>query len=116
MYSKFIRTSCGLLTLGMTLWGSSVLADPNVVISSPADGSKVKVGEPVNVVYEIKPNAGGDHSHIYVNGKEAGVLRKLKSTFTLDPLAAGTHTLCMKVVNTGHASIGQETCLKVTAN
>lgn len=116
MRSKFISTSCALLTLGVALWGSSVLADPNLKMISPVDGSKLKAGAPVDVVYEIIPNAGGDHSHIYVNGKEAGVLRKLKSTFTLDPLPAGTHALCMKVVNKGHASIGQETCIKVTAN
>ena len=116
MRSKFISTSCALLTLGVALWGSSVLADPNLKMISPVDGSKLKAGEPVDVIYEIKPNEGGDHSHIYVNGKEAGVLRKLKSTFRLDPLPPGTHALCMKVVNKGHASIGQETCIKVTAN
>ena len=117
MRSKFIRTSCTLLTLGVALWGSSVLADANVKISSPADGSNIKAGAPLDVVYEIIPSAGGgDHSHIYVNGKEAGILRKLKSTFALDPLPLGTHTLCIKVVNKGHASTGQETCLKVTAH
>lgn len=113
--SKFVRTSCTLLALGMALWGSSVLADANVKITSPTDGSKIKAGAPLNVVYAIIPNAGGDHSHIYVNGKEAGILRKLKSTFALDPLPPGTHALCIKVVNKGHASIGQDTCLKVTA-
>ncbi len=116
MRSKFIRTSCTLLTLGVALWGANALADANVKISSPTDGSKIKAGAPLNVVYEIIPNAGGDHSHIYVNGKEAGILRKLKSTFTLDPLPPGTHALCIKVVNKGHASIGQDTCLKVTAH
>ncbi len=116
MRSKFIRTSCALFTLGVTLWGANVLADANVKIASPTDGGKIKAGAPLDVVYEIIPNAGGDHSHIYVNGKEAGILRKLKSTFTLDPLPAGTHALCIKVVNKGHASIGQDTCIKVTAN
>lgn len=116
MRNKVIRTTCALFAVGAGLWGAGVLADANVKISSPADGSNVKVGEPVNVVYDITPNAGGDHSHIYVNGKEAGILRKLKSTFALEPLPAGSHTLCIKVVNKGHASIGQETCLKVNAS
>lgn len=116
MRNKSICISSALLTFGMAVWGSSVLADANVKIASPADGSQIKVGEPVNVVYDITPNPGGDHSHIYVNGKEAGILRKLKSTFALDPLPAGTHDLCIKVVNKGHASIGQDTCIKVTAN
>ncbi|MFZ5594802.1 MAG: Ig-like domain-containing protein [Pseudomonadota bacterium] len=115
MHGKFIRTSSALLALGLTLWGSGTLADSNLKIISPADGSTVRVSEPVNVVYDITPNAGGDHSHIYVDGKETGVLRKLKSSFSLDPLPTGTHTLCLKVVNKGHASIGQESCIKVTA-
>lgn len=116
MRNKSICISSSLLILGMTLWGSSVLADANVKVASPADGSQIKVGESVNIIYDIAPNPGGDHSHIYVDGKEAGILRKLKSTFTLDALLSGTHDLCIKVVNKGHASIGQETCIKVTAN
>ncbi len=116
MHSKFIRATGALLAMSSALWGPSALADANLKIISPADGSKVKVGEPVNVIYDITPNTGGDHSHIYVNGKEAGILRKLKSSFSLDPLPAGTHTLCIKVVNKGHASIGQESCIKVTSN
>ncbi len=116
MRNRIICTSCALLTLSVALWGSNVLADANVKITSPADGSKIKTGDPVNVVYSITPNPGGDHSHIYVNGKEAGILRKLNSSFSLDPLPVGTHTLCVKVVNKGHASIGQESCITVTAN
>lgn len=116
MHNKYPRTVRVLLTLGVALWGSSTLADANIKITSPADGSKVKVSEPVNVVYDITPKPGGDHSHIYVNGKEAGILRKLKSSFSLDPLPSGTHTLCIKVVNKGHAPIGQDHCIKVTSN
>ena len=114
MHSKF-RTSSILLTLSIALWGANALADDNVKITSPADGSKVKSSEPVNVVYDITPNAGGDHAHIYVNDKEAGILRKLKSSFSLDPLPAGDHTVCVKVVNRGHSPIGQESCIKVTS-
>ena len=115
MHGQFIRSSCALLTVGIALWGSNALADANVKITSPADGGKVKSSEPVNVVYDITPGPGGDHAHIYVNDKEAGILRKLKSSFSLDPLPAGTHTLCVKVVNRGHSPIGQQSCIKVTA-
>jgi len=116
MRTQFIRNSCTLLTLGIALWGTNALADDNVKITSPADGSKVKSSEPVNVIYDITPNPGGDHAHIYVNDKEAGILRKLKSSFSLDPLPAGDHTLCVKVVNRGHSPIGQENCVKITSN
>lgn len=115
MHTQFIRNSFTLLTLGIALWGANVLADDNVKITSPADGSKVKSNEPVNVIYDVTPGPGGDHAHIYVNDKEAGILRKLKSSFSLDPLPPGVHTLCIKVVNRGHAPIGQESCIKVTS-
>jgi len=114
MRQNFIRTSRSLMVLGLAMWGSNVFADANVKIMSPIDGATVKVGEPVVVTYELVPNPGGDHSHIYVNGKEAGVLRKQKGAYTLDPLPAGSHELCLKVVNKGHASINQGTCIKVT--
>lgn len=112
-----IRHKSRLLAAAVSmLLVSSAYADPNVKFISPADGAIVKAGEAVVVSYEIIPNAGGDHSHIYVNNKEAGVLRKRKGTYTLEPLPAGTHDLCLKVVNKGHAAIGQDTCIKVTRN
>lgn len=114
MRQKTTCASRSLVAMGLVMWAAGVVADPNVKILSPADGGKVKVGEPVVVSYELVPNPGGDHSHIYVNGKEAGVLRKQKGTYTLDPLPAGSHELCLKVVNKGHASINQGTCIKVT--
>lgn len=116
MHNKFIRRLSNIiLTLGIAFGGAPVLADANVKITSPADGGKVKTNEPVNVIYDITPGPGGDHAHIYVNDKEAGILRKLKSSFSLDPLPPGTHTVCVKVVNRGHSPIGQESCIKVTS-
>lgn len=139
MRSLLIRATCALFIAGVLLEGAPALAadtksktpvsvecaegkgtplraDAKIIISSPRECEQVKADQPVNVVYAITPNPGGDHSHIYVNGKEAGILRKLKSTFPLDPLPPGTHTLCIKVVNKGHASIGQESCVRVIAS
>ena len=113
MHTQFIRSSCTLLMLSIALWTSTALADDNVKITSPADGEKVKSSDPVNIIYDITPGPGGDHAHIYVNDKEAGILRKLKSSFSLDPLPSGVHTVCVKVVNRGHSPIGQESCIKV---
>lgn len=93
---------------------STAIADSGVKITSPADGAKVKVSDPVNVIYEVSPAPGGEHAHIYLNGKEVGILRKLKSSYSLDPLPDGQHTICIKVVNRGHTPIGQEHCVKVT--
>ena len=116
MSQSFFRTTRSLIILGLAMWGSTALADPNIKIISPADGATVNADESLMVTYEIIPNQGGDHSHIYVNGKEAGILRKKKGSYSLDPLPAGTHAICLKVVNKGHAAIGQETCIKVTRN
>jgi hypothetical protein len=113
MRQKNFGLSRTVVAIGLAMWVSFAVADPNVKIISPADGVTVGAGESLDVVYDIVPNPGGDHLHIYVNNKEAGILRKQKGKYTLDPLPAGTNTVCLKVVNKGHASIGQETCIKV---
>ena len=99
--------------LNLMLWSSLLMADPDLKILSPADHAVIKAGESIDVVYDIKPNPGGDHSHIYINHKEAGILRRKKATFTLSPLPRGVQSICLKVVNKAHAPIGQETCIKV---
>ena len=114
MQKKAIREISNLAILSLAVWASSAIADPNVKFITPADGDVINAGESVVVKYSIKPNPGGDHSHIYVNNKETGVLRRRKGKTTIDPLPAGEHSLCLKVVNKGHASIGQGTCIKVT--
>ena len=96
------------------MWGGQAAADLNLKILTPSDGAVLKEGESIPVKYEIKPNRGGDHSHIYIDNKEVGILRRKKATFTLSPLPAGEHSICLKVVNKAHAPIGQETCIKVT--
>jgi len=109
---RVAHASC-ILMVFLVVMGVHAVADPNLKILSPADGAVFKEGESIPVKYEIKPNPGGDHSHIYINHKEAGILRRKKATFTLSPLPAGEHSICMKVVNKAHAPIGQETCIKV---
>lgn len=113
MHNQLMRTSRNFIAVSLTIWSTLSIADPNVKFITPVDGAKVKGGESVVVKYEIVPNPGGDHSHIYINNKEAGVLRKQKGKYKLDPLPAGTHDICLKVVNRGHASIGQGTCIKI---
>ncbi|MEQ1812862.1 MAG: hypothetical protein ABL860_00190, partial [Candidatus Nitrotoga sp.] len=58
-------------------------ADASVEISSPAADAKLKAGSPIPVTYDVVPGSqGGDHTHIYVNGDQKGVLMKLKDTHT----------------------------------
>lgn len=114
MGQKQLKYACCVFVLSM--WGSSSFAqnDPNLKILSPLDGAVLKQGEPVPVDYEIVPDPGGDHSHIYIDHKEAGILRRKKAIFTLDPLPPGQRSICLKVVNKAHAPIGQVTCINVS--
>lgn len=109
------KYACHIVTAIFSVYGMQALAnDPDLKIFSPKDGAILQEGEEIPVKYEIKPDPGGDHSHIYINHKEAGILRRKKGTFTLDPLPPGKHSICLKVVNKAHAPIGQETCINVT--
>ncbi len=113
MRRKQLAYTCSIIFVGAGIGASPVAADPNLKILSPTDGAIVQAGESLPVQYAIKPNPGGDHSHIYIDHKEAGILRRKKATFILNPLPAGEHTICMKVVNKAHTPIGQKTCIKV---
>lgn len=85
----------------------------SVAISAPADGSTLDALEENRLVYEVDPGPRGDHVHVYVDGKEAGILRKLKGSYLLESLAPGRHALCVKVVNKAHVPIGVEKCVNV---
>jgi hypothetical protein len=87
-----------------------------VNITSPADGAKLDALEVTKLAYEVRPGPRGDHVHVYVDGKEAGIVRQLKGSYTLEPLAPGPRSLCIKVVNRAHVPIGVEQCIKVTVD
>jgi hypothetical protein len=89
-------------------------AEASVKITSPADGAKLDAMEQAKLVYEFAPGPRGDHVHIYVDNKEVDILRKLAGSYTLETLAAGAHTICVKVVNKAHVPIGVEKCIKVS--
>jgi len=92
-----------------------VLADDaSVTISSPADGAKLSRTAQTKINYEVMPGPKGDHTHLYVDDKEIGVLRQLKGSHTLEALAPGMHEICIKIVNKGHTTIGVQQCIKVS--
>jgi len=91
-------------------------AEGYVRISSPANGARVDGFGPTAIAYEARPGPRGDHVHVYVDGKEVGILRQLKGSYTLGPLAPGPRALCVKVVNRAHVPIGIEQCIKVTVD
>lgn len=93
----------------------AMAADAKIEILSPSDGSKVEAMMQHKLDYEVTLGGGGDHAHLYVDGKEATLLRQTKGSIALDPLTPGVHEICAKMVNKNHTSIGIERCIKVTA-
>jgi hypothetical protein len=101
----------GLASLGLA--APAFAQDAMVTISSPAEGAKLAATAPLEIVYDVTPGPRGDHTHLYVDGNEAAVLRQLKGSHKLEPLAAGPHELCIKVVNKNHTPIGVDKCVKL---
>lgn len=89
-------------------------AEAFVKITAPAEGAKLDSMALAKLAYEVRPGPKGDHVHVYVDGKEVGILRQLKGSYTLETLAPGPRSICVKVVNKGHVPIGVEQCVKVT--
>ena len=93
---------------------ASAAGAPYVRITQPTDGARLDARAQNRLVYKVEPGPRGDHVHVYVDDREVGILRKLEGSYTLETLAPGRHTLCIKVVNKAHTPIGVQDC--VTAN
>ena len=106
----FSLSLCSILILG----SAALAEEASVTISAPADGAKVDGMEPCAVEYEAVPGPRGDHVHMYIDGEEVAVLRKLAGSYTLASLDPGPRQLCIKIVNKGHTPIGVEKCITVT--
>lgn len=106
------------------IFGAALLLGPqmsfaqntSVKITSPADGSQLNAAAKNMIDYEVVPGPNGDHVHLYVDNKEAAILRQLKGSYALGSLPPGKHDICIKVVNKGHTPIGVDQCIKVTVN
>ncbi|NWG39857.1 MAG: hypothetical protein HXY27_07820 [Hydrogenophilaceae bacterium] len=90
------------------------LGQGKVVITSPADGATLDALDENRLAYEVDPGPRGDHVHVYVDGREVGILRKLKGSYLLESLTPGNRSVCVKVVNKAHVPIGIEKCVRVT--
>lgn len=114
-----MRISSVYPLLGVALLACSqagLAQEASVKITSPAEGAKFEAMAKINVAYEVMPGPNGDHVHLYVDNKEAAILRQLKGSHSLPPLASGPHDICIRVVNKGHTPIGVEQCVQVAAN
>lgn len=94
----------------------SLAQEASVKIISPAQGATLDAMAQNKIVYEVVAGPKGDHTHLYVDGKEVAVLRQLKGSYTFESLAPGQRDICIKVVNKGHTPIGVEQCVKVSVN
>lgn len=104
-----------ILALSVVLPTTGVAADaPYARILFPQDGAKLDAMSQNRIDYEVAPGPSGDHIHLYVDNREAAILRKLSGSHALESLAAGAHALCIKVVNKAHVPIGVEQCVKVS--
>ncbi len=92
----------------------TALGQGKVLITSPADGATLDAMDEIRLAYEIDPGPRGDHAHLYVDGREVAILRKLKGSYLLDTLSSGKRSLCVKVVNKAHVPIGIGQCIQVT--
>lgn len=84
-----------------------------VTIVSPANNATLDAMAENRITYDVTPGPQGDHTHLYVDGKEVAVLRQLKGSHALGSLAPGAHEMCIKVVNKNHTPIGIEKCVRV---
>lgn len=91
-------------------------AEARIDITHPADGSRLEAKAESRLDYEVTLGGAADHAHLYVDGKETGLLRQTKGSYTLEPMARGKHEICAKLVNKNHTPIGVERCVKVNAD
>ncbi len=98
----------------ITFAAPALAANPLVTITAPADGAKLDAMAQAKLVYDVVPGPKGDHTHLYIDGKEIAIVRELKGTRTLETMAPGGHEICIKVVNKAHTPIGLQKCIKVT--
>ncbi len=95
---------------------SMAFAQGNVKILAPADGATLDALDENRLVYEAELGPRGDHLHVYIDNKEVGILRKLKGSYLLESMAAGKHSVCVKVANKAHTPIGVGQCVNITVN
>jgi hypothetical protein len=91
----------------------ALAADAYVRIAAPADGATLDGRKPAKLVYEVQPGTKGHHVHVFVDGKEVGILRRLQGSYTLEALSPGQRTVCIKIANRAHVPTGVEQCIKV---
>src|SRR5713226_7233125 len=80
----------------------------SIKILSPADNARVAADEEYALAYQVTWGSGGDHFHVWVDGKRGPGVYNTKGTYTLPKLSPGEHVITIKVVDKGHIPTGIE--------
>ncbi|GAB4303699.1 MAG: hypothetical protein Kow0096_25840 [Thiohalomonadaceae bacterium] len=105
----FVLALLSGLFLSAAVWA----AEGSVSITAPQEGARLDAMAENRISYAVEPGPRGDHVHLYVDGKEVAVLRRLQGSYALPTMESGNREVCIKVVNKGHTPIGVEQCVKV---
>lgn len=108
------QSSCIALIMILLCSLPSSAEDSFATILAPADDAKLEAKQNNKLDYEIKAAPKVDHVHLFVDGDEAGMAHKLKSSFKLGRLKPGDHKVCISPVNKNHTPIGAQACITVT--
>ena len=84
-----------------------------ITILAPKDGETLDAGEAYSLRYDVVPGPGGDHFHVWVDGERGPGVHERKGAYALPKLAAGTHTITLRVVDKSHVPTGPEKTITV---
>ena len=97
---------------------ASIASVPGAAIKilTPADGAHIDAGEEYPLNYEVKVGKGGDHFHVWVDGKRGPGIHDTAGKYTLPKLAAGEHIIAIRIVDKDHVATGPEKSIRVIAD
>lgn len=97
---------------------ASIAAVPGASIKmlSPADGAHLDADEEYPLAYEVTTGKGGDHFHVWVDGKRSPGIHDTKGTYTLPNLTPGEHIISIRIVTKDHVATGPEKSIRVIAD
>lgn len=88
----------------------------SIKILAPVDGAHLDADEEYPLAYEVTPGKGGDHFHVWVDGRRGPGIHDTKGTYILPRLGAGEHIISIRVVAKDHVATGPEKSIRVIAD
>ena len=85
-------------------------------ILAPEDHARIEAREELRLLYEVIPGPGGDHFHVWVDGKRGPGVHDTKGAYVLPKLSSGEHVITIKVVDKAHIPIGSQQSITVTVH